>query len=620
MQKQGKQGGMPRLLRLAWTTVTALVMLLATPAGARVLELTFDDGPDGSGTLDGRAGLDNLETSAGNLGSGLATATFIGDSRRSALTDGRYGRAADFPAGQGGIEVGEFSPSSTTSFSMWLKPRSVQGGIIVGVEGSWEIGFVAGGIVASAVHPVQGRITRPLGLTWPLDGEFHHLAIVIEGSQDGVRAGVVLDFADPLAVELSFVPVASGAPMRLGVGYDGMLDELVIDGRLPHEGDLFDFSPTWCPGGLACLEEVITMTPRDFTHEVPVRFKSVYDPAVCTPSSPCPLVFDISGGNKCADDYDSPWSVSAIAAQRLFVVTIDFYCEGDQDTDNYPTETSQGIAVKDHMFATSPMRDRIAGPDYSATGCSHGAGTVAAWAMQEQQDYPARTWSRSTGGAGLCGYFAGKYCPLVAAYYQEFLGLEPDLEDPQVRAFHETSDLVALITPQVASTREIARSWGMNLEGPVCTESGGYACNEEGQWAMTYASRRFRDVWEMAEPADAPTGYFVQDIGADCRHCAPLDSAAGLCGLCFLRYGRVGMEDQCPECLTYADPTIERGPPGEACPIEAGWYTDPLAGAGNPDGGTDGGCACASTGRRSAAGLVLLILCGWYLAGRRGRR
>jgi hypothetical protein len=603
-------------------SVLALGLMMSTPGGARVLEITFDDGADGTGTHDGHAELDNMETSAGNLGAGLVTATFMGNSRRSALSEGRYGRAADFPSGQGGIEVIDFKPSPAAYFSMWLKPRSTSSGTIVGVAGSWEIGFEAGEIVASAVDPVNGRVTRPIGITWPTDGEFHHLAVFLEGSPQGVQAGAMLDFANPLTVSIAFVPVDSAEPMRLGTGYDGLLDELVIDTREPNEGDLFDFSPTACPSGLTCLEEVITMTPRDFPHEVPVRFKSVYDPAVCTSTSPCPLAFDISGGNKCANDYDSPFAVAAIAAQEMFVVTVDLYCEGDQDTKNYPTETSQAIAVKNYMFNTSPLKDLITGPDYLATGCSHGAGTVAVWAMREE-DHPARTYSRSTGGAGLCGYFAGEYCPAVAEYYQEFLGLDVDPDDPKVREFHEDADLISMITPEIASTREIARSWGVNLEGPVCTESGSYACNEEGQWAMTYASRRFRDVWEMNEPPDAPTGYFVEDHGADCRHCAPLNSAAGLCSLCFLRYGRVGMEAECPDCLTYDDPTIQRGPPGEECPMDADWYTDPLKGAINPDGGTDGGtgpnptdggCGCTSSADRSAMPVLFLLLCGLCLA------
>jgi hypothetical protein len=83
------------------------------------------------------------------------------------------------------------------------------------------------------------------------------------------------------------------------------------------------------------------------------------------------------------------------------------------------------------------------------------------------------------------------------------------------------------------------------------------------------------------------------------------------------------MEAECPDCLTYDDPTIQRGPPGEECPMDADWYTDPLKGAINPDGGTDGGtgpnptdggCGCTSSADRSAMPVLFLLLCGLCLA------
>jgi hypothetical protein len=130
------------------------------------------------------------------------------------------------------------------------------------------------------------------------------------------------------------------------------------------------------------------------------------------------------------------------------------------------------------------------------------------------------------------------------------------------------------LDPEIVGTREVARSWGRNLEGPVCTADGRVACSEEGQYGMTYASRRFRDVWSAME--GTPTGYFVEDVGADCRHCAPPGSEAFRCGVCLLRWGRAGMEDACPGCLDYADPSVEWGGPAEQCPLEASWYADPI--------------------------------------------
>lgn len=77
---------------------------IPVPARARLLELTFDDGPDGSGPAEGLAELDNLEAQRSSFGVGALTARLNGSAHRSAIGEGRYGRAADFD-GAGTIEV-----------------------------------------------------------------------------------------------------------------------------------------------------------------------------------------------------------------------------------------------------------------------------------------------------------------------------------------------------------------------------------------------------------------------------------------------------------------------------------------------------------------------------------
>lgn len=218
-----------------------------------------------------------------------------------------------------------------------------------------------------------------------------------------------------------------------------------------------------------------------------------------------------------------------------------------------------------------------------------------------------------------------------------------DPEDPQIRAAHEQGDLVGDITEELTQTREIARSWGINLEGPICRDDGYFACNEQGQWGMTYASRRFRDVWERHQPTDLPSGYFVEDHSSDRQHCATSGSEAFRCGVCMLRVGRVAMEQECPECLSFDDPTIERGAAAESCPIDASWYTDPIADSSTspgddatPDTGPasdtgseteasgDGnaGCGCVvGQGSRQVGALPWIALAWlWCVRRRRGSR
>jgi len=191
----------------------------------------------------------------------------------------------------------------------------------------------------------------------------------------------------------------------------------------------------------------------------------------------------------------------------------------------------------------------------------------------------------------------------------------------------------------------------------VCRADGSFDCAEEGLWGMTYGARRFRDGWLRLEAAGSPTGYFVEDHGADCRHCAAEGSPAFECGLCLLRHGRAQMEARCPTCLGYEGPDIEPGAPSEPCPITAPWYDDPLFGGGDAgddvdgaetsdadagvdvvdsidagfdadadggrEGGGSGGCSClVAAGRAGGTSWIALLVAvaGIVPAGRRGRR
>ncbi len=625
---------------------SALVLWSAAVVAAQTeVELTFDDGPDGSGPADGRAVVDNLETATRDFGAGVLTATLVGTAARSSIDEGRYGRAADLVGGAGGVELAPWQPAPARVFFLWLRPRRVDAGGIVSQESSFDVRFEAGEIVLGAYRPTGEYVSVGTGAMWPDDGGFHHLTLQIDARGGGPVVTVVIDATASAPVEVGFVPRTSTAPLTLGDGYDGLLDEVLIRANPePTLADRLDRDPTFCPGGLSCVEEVIHLTPRDFPHPVPVRFKSIYDEAVCTTTSPCPVLFEVSGGNTCADDYSTGPAITALVEAGFVVVTVDLYCEGGDGTRVFPQETSQMVAVKDYVLSMGAVRDRISGPDYLASGCSHGAGTVAQWAMREV-DHPFRTYSRSNDVDGLCGFFADDLCDMVRETGLARIGVasieEVDLEDPMLREAHERGDLVGAITREIASSRDIARSWGANDTGRVCAADGNFICDEVGLYGVTYASRRYRDVWERAQPVDAPTGYFVEDHQRNCQHCALPSSEAFRCGVCLLRVGRAGMEAECPECLTYDDPTIERGPPGELCPMPASWYVDPLAatdldagGAGDagvpldattsmdagPREARGAGCGCVVVDRAAGATPALWALVAFALRLRTRRR
>jgi hypothetical protein len=557
----------------------ALTLVLAPQVGeARLLELTFDDADDGSGHHDGHAELDNMESQTPSLVHVGLTAKLTGTTRRSAFEEGRYGRAADFPGGKGAIEIVGWEEVAGGRYAvhMWVKPRAVEGGNLIELVGRFSVGFEDGKLVARAARTDGEWSIQTLGAKLEADGEFHHVALEIDVEKATLRVTLYLDFERAGEVDVPMMPLGGPPLVRVGAGLDGMIDELMISPRAVGAGDLFDYSPEDCFEKLSCLEEVIATVPTDFPHRVPVRFKSVYDPEACTPSHPCPLLFDISGGGKCADDYSG--AVDVFARAGFVAVTVDLYCEGDDDTREFPTETSQLIAVKDHMFKASPLRERIAGPEYHATGCSHGAGTVLAWSLRET-DHPARTYARSAGIDGHCALHAGEFCPAISARLEaqvvQLVGAH-DEEDSRVQELHAVNTNVEMATAEVVSSRQLALSWGINLEGPICREDGNPACNEEGLWAMRYGGRRLRDHWLALEDDDRPTGYFVEDHSTDCRHCAVPSGHAFQCGLCLLVHGREGMQEECPGCLDYSEPDIEFGAKADPCRIEASWYRDPV--------------------------------------------
>lgn len=551
-------------------------------AGTRV-EVTFDDEDDGAGPQNGHAMVDNLENNFSSLGQGYIAVELTGSARRSAFQEGWYGRAADFPDGQGAIELHDFDLTDrpVTAIGMWVRALDVSAGRLFYVQDTAAVSLLNGELVVELWDALGGVTVEPMAMSWPGDGAFHYLQIVVSSNNGPTLVELTLDFQLQAQLELLIQLPPADAAVTLAEGFVGLIDELLVLSHLPGVGDRWDVDPNAeCPQGLNCLEEVIDLVPSGFSHRVPLRMKSMVDAAACSSDSPCPLLLIVSGGGTCANNYAGQGQVEYYARDGFVAVTVDPYCEGDKEFKLFPMETSQLVAAKNHLMSSSPLATLIDGPNYAATGCSHGCGSVTQLMMFEQ-DYPQRTFGNSCSLDWiLCAYEGGVLCPATVDYLEQRVIDEIgslDWENPLARQSYGRSG-VSMLTPDTVATREFAAAWGRSVDGNVCTLDGRSDCYEESMWGMTYSSRRIRDLWQRLEPSDAPTGYFVENHEADCKHCASVGSPAFECGSCLLKHGRLGMEQACPQCLSYADPSISTGAEASDCPIEASWYVDPLRG------------------------------------------
>ena len=603
-----------------------MVLLIAllgwshTASAGYLVEVTFDDEDDGTGPATGHAVVDNLQSNFSALGAGDRSVELIGAAVRSAYGEGFYGRAADLPAGTGSVRISgwDVTGQSTGTVAMWIRARDATSGRLFHVEQTVAVSLLAGELALETWDEGGDLTVVPILAAWPGDGEFHHLAIVSTGVDQEVHISFSIDFDEVAALDVTLQPPADDAAVTLGDGFDGLIDELIVLDNEPTDNDVWDFDPdATCPVGLSCNEEVIAFTPAEFSHQVPVRMKSAHDPAQCSTEAPCPLLIAISGGGKCADNYMSRSALEYYARDGFVAVSVDPYCEGDSGFGLYPQETSQIVAAKDHLMQDSPLAALIDGPQYAATGCSHGCGAVTHLMMFEQ-DHPHRTFGNSCSLDWLlCAYEAGELCPATEAYLEQLVVGEIgslDWESQSVQQ-HYLQQPITVLTAETAASREFAASWGLSLDGQVCTPDGYSDCFEESMWGMTYSSRRVRDIWQQLEPPDAPTGYFVENHEADCQHCATLGSPAWECGSCLLKHGRAGMAEACPECLAYEDNTIESGAPAMECPVVASWYEDPLAATAQEPGDDDdsasgedaSGCDCDVSHCRGGTTVALLV-------------
>jgi hypothetical protein len=544
-----------RLLRFA-----VLLVVFGLPGrghGLRLLELHFDDGPDDSGPNTGAATLNNISSEGTVLGSYI-TATLVGDAHRSKLNEGRYGRSLvlDGDGDEARLEGFRATQGPWTLWA-WVKVDDNSKGWIFHSPKSFGIRLAAKGALELSVYsPAEGGyFGTAFGQVLPADGAWHHVIVLFAPSIQ--TAAISVDFAKSKTVAAPLSIPNAGSTASVGAGLKGRIDELMItSGAATDYDDLFDVIPTDCgDSALVCTEETLTVDPTDWPWKVPARLKIVRDPSRCSTAAPCPLVFIISGGGACNDDYARAEVVANFAKAGFIAATVDPYCDA---TDafyirRFPSETSQLIQVKDHLMAAAhPQRSMIAGKTYTATGCSHGANVVARWALQEQ-DHPARTFVRSGFMALHCAYHHGM-CDRSRMAWDSLYGLKFPHDDltPEVHTFHVHEELTHYVTPETAASRELGASWGADTSpsSPVCDSQGSSydGCYEQGE-GFTESGRQMRDAWHAAEDPSRPSGYFFENTENDCQHCLDPDDPRFSCIYCFLMHGRAAMASKCPSCL-----------------------------------------------------------------------
>jgi hypothetical protein len=159
-----------------------------------------------------------------------------------------------------------------------------------------------------------------------------------------------------------------GQPLVLGTGFIGGIDDVSISIGEPTPVDSFSRDPYSCIDNdqhFSCLEESVLVpavdriTRRELRYDVPLRFKSVYDPMICNPLQPCPLVVLFT----CKDGYTPDGEVSALVSQGNFVATLDNFCVENELSTNQWTyqahEMTQVSQVSTHLFTSSPLKDLL---------------------------------------------------------------------------------------------------------------------------------------------------------------------------------------------------------------------------------------------------------------------
>ena len=198
--------------------LTAVVVAASSAWAGVQAELTFDDGPDFSGNADGRSLIENLNGTGWRF-------EFVGGAMRSAITDGRYGRAALLP-GQGHIDIGfppDLPPLPDFLLFLWVR-ADVGDGSIFGATGSLEIKLVANEVVLEYVDQAGQTVPHATGKMIPSDGAFHQLGVEFTGQS----LVTDVDFAGPPDELGGVSELKAFTTGTMGLGLTGMLDEFLL--------------------------------------------------------------------------------------------------------------------------------------------------------------------------------------------------------------------------------------------------------------------------------------------------------------------------------------------------------------------------------------------------------
>ncbi len=587
----------PRRLRcLAAALPLALLLIFIlgpSPVAAEIpgIELSFDDGTDGSDD-DPTTGHKLKNTAAEGSDAepfdengpqlqitfeGSAARTYIAD------TDALHGRAAEFFGGATdaikvtSLYTGFYTP---TLYAWWHLDDSTDG-IFWKEDCRFEVGLDGQHKIYVKVYDESScsATTYTSDITWPNTTDWHHL--IVHQYLDPTpqyNFGLWVDFgADTDTLATDAPPAGLPSAIYFGLGIDGRVDELQAAKFGPNSDSKFDYDPEYCGADLGantvCDEKVATADGDDLEEigwDVPVRYKIIYDDTVCTTNDPCRVVFALSGGGGCADNYPRQddlinrlVELDTGTEPGLAVVAVDPICWAFGFS-SYPDEITQVLAVKAALASSVNFVD-VSG-EYYATGCSHGANNVLDWGILNEaepaSDRPDRVFVRSPSDHGEhvdCEYHTS-WCGVRQRLYDEVHfgddgitcqdagGWEHDHEVTCIGDFFENQ--VAWIEPldsTLTANVEVGRSWGAVISPNTACDGANPSnilCPEVGGFAATDGGRQFRDAWRSLEPSPGQTGYFIENRENNCQHCS-LTSDQLDCVVEYLEGGRSSLSAGC---------------------------------------------------------------------------
>ena len=567
-----------------------------SPAMAEIrgVELSFDDGPDGSdddpstGEPLKNAAAEGSDSEPFDDDGPQLQITLEGNAVRTYIDDedALYGRAVEFFGGStDAIKVTSlYNHWDTPTFYAWWNLDDSTDGVFWKEECRFEVGLNGQHEIYVKVYDEStcSGTTYTSDIVWPSTGTWHpwHHLIIHQylDPTPQYNFGIWVDFgAYTETLETDAPPAELPSAVYFGLGIDGRVDELQAADFGPNTDSKFDYDPEFCGedagANTVCAEYVATADGDDLEEigwDVPVRYKILYDDTVSTSNDPCRVVFALSGGGACADNYPRQDDLLNRIVELdtgeepgLAVVAVDPICWAFGFS-SYPDEITQVLAVKAALSSEDYLD---LSEEYYATGCSHGANTGLDWAILNEAEppngRPDRVFVRSPTDHGehvdcdyhesWCGvkqrlfdevHFGvnGITCEDAGGYDHDH-GVDECIDD----FFENQVAWIDVLDSTITANVEVGRSWGdviglntacdgANPSNILCPEVGGFAATDGG--------RQFRDRWRSLEPSPGQTGYFIENRENNCQHCT-LTSDQLDCVVEYLEGGRSSLSAGC---------------------------------------------------------------------------